>query len=158
MNQAKFDSIERGLTHVSRKVFQAVPMREQWTRHQIHAELGRQGVNLTHNVVGGCLDSLRGMGLIREPDRGEFIRVVVRAYQPEEPKEAALPASTLAPVATKPATHESPLAVLAGLSKDLRGLADRIDAAALDVEERIEALGRDTEKLRQLQALLKGLT
>jgi len=46
---------------------------------------------------------------------------------------------------------------LAQLAADLRAMAATVEDIALDVAQEIQRIGADSEKLRQLQALLKGL-
>ncbi|MES2973391.1 MAG: hypothetical protein V4757_07270 [Pseudomonadota bacterium] len=154
MNEAKFSMTERSLTHTARKVFESVPIAEAWTRHQITSELTRKGISLSPNVVSGCLDSLRGQGLIREPDRGLFSRVQVRVAAPDPKPEGNVVPIT---ITATPKPKASPIAILATISKDLRAVADRIDEAALEIEEHQQNQDGETKKLRQLQALLKDL-
>lgn len=162
MNETKIARLASGLNGMARKVLDAVPAQSPWTKDQIAVEMRRLGSGADRQVLEGCLDTLRGRGLIKEPSRGQFVRVISKTTtnQPEEDTlstqapPARLPAS--AAPASPPPAHSDPLARLAAASKLLRQAADEIDAAALDAAEQVQNAAKDTEKFRQLQALLKG--
>lgn len=162
MNEAKLARMEGGLNGIAKKVLSAVPIQETWTKDQIAVELRRQGCGADRHVLDGCLDSLRGRGLITEPVRGSFTRIAARpkADQPEikivhsissKPKE---PMPTPQHQATQKIEH---LPRIADIAKILRQTADELESIALEVEERIQTAEKDTANLRQLQALLKGI-
>lgn len=157
MNEAKIARLESGLNGIARKVLDAVPTQAPWTKAQIHDELRRLGTSCDRSHLDGCLDNLRGRGLIKEPTRGSFIRIVGKTTT-SQPEEDTL--RTQAPPARLPASaapaKKDPLARLAAASQLLRQAADEIDAAALDAAEQVQTAAKDTEKFRQLQALLKG--
>lgn len=58
------------------------------------------------------------------------------------------------PSASTAPAKKDPLSRLADAAKLLRQVADEIDAAALDAEETVQVAAKDTEKFRQLKALL----
>lgn len=156
MNEAKITRLESGLNGIARKVLEVVPVLTAWGKEQIHSELRRQGTGCDRSVVDGCLDNLRGRGLIKEPTRGAFIRVTSKTTTTKEEDQVhnQTPPARL-PASAAPA-EKDPLARLAAASKLLRQAADEIDAAALDAAEQVQTAAKDTEKFRQLQALLKG--
>jgi len=160
MNEAKINRIESGLNGMAKKVLDAVPAQSPWSKDQIAIEIRRRGSGADRSVLDGCLDSLRGRGLIKEPTRGQFIRVVGKTTtnQPEEDtlSPQTPPARLPASAAPMPQAEKDPLARLAAASKLLRQAADEIDAAALDAAEQVQTAAKDTEKFRQLQQLLKG--
>ena len=78
MNERKLARLEEGLNGVAQRVLSCVPIQTPWTKDQIACELRRQGYGAERHVIDGCLDSLRGRGLIKEHDRARFIRVQVR--------------------------------------------------------------------------------
>lgn len=152
--------LEAGLNGVARKVFDAVPAQEVWSKEQICGEIRRGGSNVGRDIVDSCLHTLRGRGLIKEPERGKFVRVQPRpGYEPPEEIECEASAGKAKEECEMNKKTETPDALgrLAGVAKLMRQAADDIEAAALDFEERAQAQDRDTEKLRQLQALLKSL-
>ena len=78
------------------------------------------------------------------------------------PKMKPAAVATVTPIQAAPPSD--PLARFAALAKRARSLADEmgevadeIEETALAAAEQVQKLGHDTEKLRQLQALLKGL-
>jgi hypothetical protein len=169
MNESRFNAVYRGVSEQAKKVYQAVPLNEAWSMQQIMAELIRTTGQREHRVVSGCLNSLRDLGLVREVSPGSWMRIEVRAKvattntEPETPKkEPEVPASN-----TKPAEEKSnitPLERIGGLTtqvlaiiKSMQQLAADIEVAALDVEEQIEKIQKDSARLKQLQELLKGL-
>lgn len=166
MNNARIERIESGLNSLAKKILEAVPCTEPWTKEQIKAELYRQGHNVPLNVMLGALDRMREQGLIREPRQCQFVRVQGR--QNDTPLEAPSMLS-IAPPAPEPPPPPPPappapdkpkedvFARLARMAVALRAIADEAEAIALDAEDRMQMLRRDTEKLRQFQALLKSL-
>jgi len=169
MNANKLARIESGLNTMARKVLEAVPMQEAWTKAQIAVELRRLGCGAARDVLEGCLATLTDSGLVKEPQRGSFIRVAVRQITPTAPATPTTPEepavqTNIRPIAAA-AANDAPagtsgadtLTRLANLGALLRRAADECDAIALDVETRVQAAGQDGEKLRQLQALLKSI-
>lgn len=158
MNEAKIARLESGLNGIARKVLDAVPSQSPWGKDQIATEMRRLGSGAERHVLDGCLDTLRGRGLIKEPTRGMFIRVIAKPSATQEEEDIIVPNQS--PPARLPASAPSnkkdPLARLAAASQLLRQAADEIDAAALDAAEQVQTAAKDTEKFRQLQALLKG--
>jgi len=160
VNEAKIARLESGLNGIARKVLDSVPVLVPWGKDQIHGELRRQGVGCDRALVDGCLDNLRGRGLIREPARGQFIRITGKTTSPQPEEDMATTrAQVLQPQAVEMqvAEKKDSLSRLADCAKSLRQMADQVDAIVLDVEERVQTIERDTEKLRQLQALLKSI-
>ncbi|VTU38365.1 hypothetical protein H4CHR_04407 [Variovorax sp. PBS-H4] len=160
MNANKLARIESGLNGMAKKVLEAVPMQSPWSKDQIAVELRRLGSSASRDVIDGCLNTLCERGAVKEPTRGNFIRVLAR--QPiTTTQELDMPA-TIRPIATpapvQPATADDTLSRLANLGALLRRAADEAEAIALDVEDRVKAAGKDGEKLRQLQALLKSIS
>lgn len=144
-----------GVTTTASKVLSAVPIQEQWTREQIVAELRRSGQSLAVNVIHGCLDNLRGRGLITEPASGRFIRVTAKP-RPIATNDEAIEDDM--PPPTKPAavTTELPaLGRLADLAQRARNLASEMEDVALEVQQQIDTISSKSAKLQQLAALLK---
>lgn len=159
MKESRALQLEQGLNGVARKVYEAVPAQEPWAKDQICREIMRAGSNVSRDIVDSCLNALRGRGLVKEPERGKFVRVSLRTKQPLEdvqtyPEE---PLTEDRNMSTTKTQAPDALGRLAGVAKLLRQAAEEIEAAALDFEERTQEQERDTEKLRQLQALLKSL-
>lgn len=172
MNEAKMSRILESFNGIARKVLNAVPIEEAWTAVQIAAEMRRTtGANPDVQVVQGCLARAVESGLVREPERGRFQQVKIRHAAPAAPKEPP-PVSQKPKVVTMPAPREQPLAeqacapldrlgsiasMLRAKAEELEELADAIEAAALDADDRLQRVSEDSTKLRQLQAILKGL-
>ena len=157
MNEAKQVRLEQGLNGVARRVLEAVPIAEPWTKGQIVSELRRTSHSVETNVIEGCLDTLRGRGLVREPSRGQFQRVTARPKS--EHQEDPMPEQTprVMASAAEQAAAADPLTRMAALAADARRLAAELEDVALDVTARIEATRAETEQLRQLQVLLKNI-
>jgi len=151
MRYSRFVQVVSGLSSIALKVYHAVPITEAWTAAQINSELRRQGVTKSTDIVEGCLANLVDNDLVLEKPMGTFRRIEVR--EPEKKQMATTPALTV--IATSAAPVD-PLQVLAALSNRVRQLADEIDTIALQVDGMFAAVAKDSEKLRQLQNLLKG--
>ncbi len=155
LNQAKFNSIFNGLSTVVKKTYEAVPIATQWDASQIHNELIRVGAASDLKTTIGCLNTLVSSGLVKEPVRGAFVRIEIKARSAkqeefEEYKQAE--------------KQKGPLDVLiaiAGKAKKISlmivELAKEIEDSALDIEEKLAAESEETKKLKQLQSILKSL-
>lgn len=158
MRMSKYEATVRELSVSARKVFECVPIEEEWTAFRIGAELKRKGTPKDRRLVDGCLAALVRDGLItHHPIKGTFQRIEPRVSAPvidmvtkEEVVSSARP------------NHMELMSALAdrarGLSAEMKKLADDIEAAAVTIDEEIAQAGKDTTKLRQLQTLLKELT
>lgn len=162
---ARLQTAERSLNTMARKVLDAVPFIEGWPKHSIASEMRRQrGTAPSIDVVHGCLEHLRDVGLVKLTGAGLYQRVQARAAltlavpaaEPEEPKMTTT-------TAQKP-PKASPTDRLAGVAQSLRraatalnDAADEIEDVALEYESSIAAVNGDVEKLRQLQAILASL-
>lgn len=165
MNNARYASIERGLTGVARKVFEVIPYGTPWSTQQIASELARLGSHVDFKVVSGCLNSLHEQGMVREQGNGIWLRTAApqmpQLVKPEKKEEPMV--AKVAEVATVAAPAD-PMDKLARIAAEARTLAaaatsiaNLIEEVAIETESRIEKVQADTSKLRQLQELLKSL-
>lgn len=160
------------LTSIAAKVLGCVPIGDVWSNRQISAELYRQGTQVSPRIIDGCLRSLVDDGLIMEPTPMQFKQTAVHkpSSAPAEVMEFAQTtrkpeAVRMSVVAKTPAPPEAkPIDILAGLAsraatlaKQVSALAEDIENAAITITDSITAAERDSEKLRQLQSLLKGI-
>lgn len=157
MNETRMRQAMEGVTSIAQRVLEAVPIQEPWSKAQIVAELKRTGSSASVEVVHGCLNNLRGKGLISEPESGKFIRVQARKKQPAAEQPQDVKETMTAPAPEPKVETDTALDRLAKLSGELIKRAAEIEEIALDVAQQIERVQADSEKLRQLQALLKGL-
>lgn len=158
----KLEIAESALSSIARKVLHATPMNKPWTTHQISGELVRVGCKQDHRTVAGCLSLLKERGLVRETEPGWWVRV--QAKKRPEPELVVIQAQPDAPQEPEETAKVEIGERLAGLAGQARGLAAQvmemataIEDAALDLEEKIHQMEADTEKLRQLQTLLKSI-
>lgn len=154
LNQAKFNSIFNGLASVAKKTYDLVPIKNAWDANQIHQEGIRQGSVSDLRTTTGCLNTLVSSGLVSEPTRGTFIRIEVKqktqaqiASEEAKPKESKTPLEVLIDLAI---TAKSIGAMVSELSKN-------IDDAALQIQIQLDSESEDTQKLKQLQQILKSL-
>ena len=178
MNYVRFKSVLGNMTTAAQKVYAAIPAFDSWTHDEINAELKRLGSHMDYKTMQGCINSLMGAGLVRElagtGKRHRFSRMEVRGKPTktldeqeteavtEPPKEE--PMTTLVIATTKITETKNPVDLLGDLavkarsiSTQLLALANEIDPAAIAAQDYVEHSDKDTEKLRQLQSLLKGL-
>ncbi len=154
MNPARLHEAVRNLNGAAIKVLNAVPLNEAWPVHDIYGELVRLGVRTDHRVLQGCLGALKHDGLIKEPQPGSFVRVLI-------PKALTI---VNKPTPTLPAPTLPPLERLAALSRSMSSLADLALDLSKEIDDTVDALkssltstDADLQKLRQLQAMLKGM-
>ena len=165
MNESRQSQILAGQSSIAQKVFGYVPIQASWSTHDIHgAVLAANATGASAYAVRRALGELKDAGLIREPAGGKFQR---DAATPKTKKEPAVTqvAKTTAVLIKKP---ELALDVLADLSSEIvsianevsqrmKKLAGRIEEVALSVEAERAANSEAAEKLKLLQALLKGI-
>ena len=176
MNEARFNSLYKGLNDQSKRVYQAVPIQAKWSVSQIIAEIVRVSPSKNdHRSVLFCLNALKNAGLIKESSTGMWSRVTVRA-KVCEPAESIEEVETKAEEITMPTsdtkktdavtekTTETALDRIGELSsqvitiiQSLHKLAADIDAAAIEVEEQIEKINKDSIRLKKLQEIFKDL-
>lgn len=163
--------LEGGLNGVAKKVLDAVPIEEPWTRGSIYGELLRNGRTIEHRVIDGCLSKLKDIGLVREPSPGMWMRVKARPKlesvptikEPTPAAHAVKQETQVAEPTQEPKTKDA-VDRLADLAESMRTLsklaeetARQLDAVALEVVDQLDKASQDGARLRQLQALLKGL-
>jgi hypothetical protein len=148
-----------------KKVYEAVPASEAWTSTQIIGEISRLGYSMRDSkAIIGCLDTLKRQGLIQEPERGSFIRVEVKETTTfdkfiEETKEKTMANSK--PVTQIKQSNLDRLISLSekanGLAAQMKSMATELENVALEIEAEIQENSTSSQKLKQLQELLKGL-
>ncbi|WP_441280645.1 hypothetical protein [Tardiphaga sp. 862_B3_N1_1] len=171
MNYGKQQALYQGLTAVAKRVYDAVPIGETWSAHQVTAEMRRvAGHSPEHKVVAGCLGNLVHIGMVQEPERGSFRRVAVRAPQRDTPIKIV--AALAAPVQPSPAIQApmtlskpkektaidkiSDLAERVGaLASSCKQISDELLAVGIQLEQDGEANKAALEQLRQLKAIFK---
>jgi hypothetical protein len=174
MNSARLAEVERGITGIARKVLAAVPVAVECNSRKIQRDMVSAGHNTELRTVEGCLCSLRDAGLVREPIRGSFIRIMAKP-QPAAPVASGAiiaPALVAVDVAVPavPLKLESldKLAVMAQqvrrmgelattLAERATAMAAQIEDVAVEFEERMQKVTAEGAKFRQLQELLKGM-
>lgn len=153
MDSQKMEELLSGQISASKKVFGATPINEPWTAHQIAGELARLGIRTEIRKIEGCLHQLIDAGLVRERPTGEYMRVPV-TYKEKVVKIKETPISPAEqPVPQMPTPMERVMA----LAQTLRKLADDAETVVLEFEEQLAVCSADSLKLKQLQALLKGM-
>lgn len=186
MNRARFEALFSGLNAMAKKVYGAVPAAEPWTVNQIVTELVRLRISLCDfRTVAGCINTLVKTGLVREIQRGMFIREEVRDKPKPQPKEEPMPTKPVVATSTTPqpakeaakpasspldklsslSTHLAQIAkdlatvqsAIKSLTSNLDSLTSNLDTAALEIEEMFATRDTETDKLRQVLSTLKSL-
>lgn len=174
MNTAKLRATEAALTGMVKKVLGFVSTEEVRSIAQVCGAMHNEtGSRPDQRVVSGCLNTLVERGMVKEPQKGHFLRIA----DEKKPEPKVLPEPASAVIRMMPALQVSTPAHdfglqdgdamdrLAGIAKRLGGIADVVrnlvsdlEDVALDVETKMHKINTDTAKLRQLQELLKSLT
>jgi hypothetical protein len=169
MTPARAERLVRDLTNVQAKVFHAVPVQEAWADTTIMQELRRQGSNVAMDVIRGCLETLRRLNLIREPEPRHFQQINHHMRADGTPKEyddMATPEHTTTTHRPKVALDTPALTGIPNASKvsaldriariaiTLADIARELEDVAIQVDEDLKGAGKDSEDLRQLRDLL----
>lgn len=181
MNNARLAERERAMSALARDVLQSLPTEESWPAQKVHRELANEGKNIERRVLDGCLSSLARTKLVIEAPYGHWRRVPPKAYTVDDAAReyAELEPVTIAepkpPVELKPIIEDDPLDSFAEIASTLRQIAllldtvstaaeslrrttERLEACALDAEERALANDDSKEQLRKLREQLKGIS
>lgn len=166
MNEARQQQMLAGQTALARKVFQVVPIQQHWAALEIHRALQTSRTSSAQfSAVRACLGDLKEQGLIHEPVNGHFQRA---AATQKSRKEQTMPKTATQTVVSIKKADAGALDSLAALSGEVSVLADefgqrmkamaaRIEEVALSVAAEQEGNAEALGKLKQLQALLKGI-
>ncbi|SEJ57507.1 hypothetical protein SAMN05216201_11153 [Pseudomonas linyingensis] len=173
MTPAKIAGLLQGQTSMARKLFEFVPIAEEWTEFQIANEMRRvTGSAPDLKVTRGCLRDLADSGLIRRRN-DQFHRA--QAQEKTKQKEAEMPAAKAVTTLQLKPTHpkgekpaDSPIEILGdiagsivalgkSMAEQLQQLASRVEEAAIHIEQGQEANAANLQKLKQLQSLLRSL-
>lgn len=154
MQYARAMNILDGQTNLARRVFHSVPMQEFWSVGQISNEMNRiEKHNLSKGEITGCLRTLVDAGLVGETGMLTFRSNV------KPPKDIPVeePAVTAPNLKKNPEAKFSLMDQLFGLATDLRTVAEKVEAVAMEVDSAILEAGKGDEKLKALQVTLRGL-
>lgn len=167
ISHSRFDRLISGMNSTAVKVYEAVPIAGQWSLNQITAEMRRAGINVDSRAVFGCLGALARAGLVVESEAGKFQREAVKAplTKPTKSKDEPMSAKpAVKPPPAKDAVAPDIMDILGALaaravhiSNQAKDLSNDISNAAVEIQARVEVNEADSAKLKQLQALLKGI-
>lgn len=156
MNNTKLQAVTNSQTGIAKKVLEAIPFQDAWSRQQVVMELRRTGAAVDLSRIEACIRTLIDAGLVREIQSGQFRRV---APKPEVAKDE--PAEQPTPEAPRKTDALTQFAALAATvraeGERLLVIADQIEEGALAMEQRVTEAGADGAKLRQLATLLKEI-
>lgn len=166
MNASRLASILNNLHTPERKIYDAVPIQDTWTTAQILGEINRKGGGISHISIGGTLNNLKKRGIIKEPIRGYFQKVEVKAKVKKEPVTQQKTTANSTPTQSEPEKNGN---VVFDILMELSERAEKvelsttqlkadIETAALKVADMFQDATAKSEKLVQLQAILKGLS
>jgi len=164
ISQTRFKQVHNTLNAPVKKVYEAVPASEAWTSTQIIGEVSRLGYSMRDSkAIIGCLDTLKRQGLIQEPERGSFIRIEVKETTTldkflDETKEKTMAAKPVTQIKQSNLDRLISLSEKAnGLAAQMKSVAAELENVALEIEAEIQENSTSSQKLKQLQELLKGL-
>ena len=159
LSAARFEGYYAGLTSMARKVYEAIPIAEVWSVTQVHQEMVRLGFSADLTKTSGCLRSLLGTTLIIEKPPGHYRRSAIKPKKAPMATQAIMTVVSAAPVSVAAElTPPTPEEILSALSTRCMEFATDIDEASIAIKKYMAAREVDSQKLKQLQALLKGLS
>ena len=151
--------LESQQTGITKKVYAAVPIVEPWSSTDIANELHRTGGLRDLRMIEGCLNTLKDVGIIKEPSPKHFQRVKPKTKPEKECEDMATAPMNPAPAPKKQKSSEEKMAELSvslrQLSQQLAATADLLDDITLELEEGNGAVLEELTNLRQLKDMLK---
>lgn len=184
LTPAQHQSKLQSVSAVAKKVLEAVPIAEPWTRAKIRDELRRMTTSaIDGRTVDGCLAALEAAGLVRQHPPHHFtqIRPHEKAEKPQKAKveayaqspesltaeaeaitqreqvEQRIPAFTLAEPVRASTKRDDLLQRLLALSDRLIETAAELESIRKQIRAELEAADAKVVKLDQLTALLDSL-
>lgn len=184
MRKSRRDAIYAGLSSIAKRVYDFTPEEGSSSIWDMIVAMRNANVPAPETrVVQGCLAALIRSGVVREPKKGVYQRVPVPANeivedvppetdiikQADAPEESSTqtvsvtsePIVMKTPTETAPSTPLEKIGKLSGqvimLMTELKVLHDAIETVAIEVEEQFATRDAESQKLKQLQQLLKGL-
>lgn len=178
LSAADRDRILKGQSSAARKVLECVPIEVSWTSKEIAREMGRRQQAMDFTILEGCLNTLKESGLVKEATRGQFSQspvrrraiTVITPFNGMTKEESAsilnpvLPATAMQDInAAKPKAKTSTIDRLeelamkvTALSSEMAEVSIALQDAIIEVQAELEAQNDDSERLKQLRALLSG--
>ena len=162
VNEARFKAVFNGQSAIAKKVFDSVPKDTYWAAGRIANEMSAiHGANPGINIINGCLNTLLKSGLVIEGSPGLFSKVSIKKKAAIQNKEYEF---AMKPLEIKMQAKENTFDAIREIvikfmdvAKTINHLASEIDARISDAEKQVADNEKDTEKLKQLQLLLKSL-
>lgn len=173
MSYSRWQEMLRSVPANARKLYDIIPIAEGWSYSQIHQEAQRRGLNMSVQVIMGCVGELKDAGLVqtidnmhrRTPhkDKPELISVASKEHLHVEPIKTRPAAAAAEP----PKSATDRLADLAGriekmsnvanmLVTEAKAISEDLADVAVAIEESEGATSKELETLRALKALLRG--
>lgn len=172
MKQSKFKQLHQGLTNIAKKVYEAVPLEEEWHMKRIVEKMYENGSGPNFIVIEACLKQMHESGLIkRNGDMYQQIPVELPMTKPKKeipvvtPNKTGAPETIVTNINVLPPKSKDPTATellnaLAGklvkLALDVDNIKKDIELVALTVQLEHEAKQNELDKLSQLKALLNS--
>lgn len=167
ITQARFTSVYNGLSVVLQNLYECVPINDRWTVEQVASEFSRKTGTKPASEIKKMLNTLDSNGLVIN-DSGLFRRVKVSGNPSslnlvkttvitEKNEKARLEIYQLTPARNVMDILSKIAANARTLAGDMKALATEIDDAALEIEQEFQNSEAKSEKLKQLQTLLKNI-
>lgn len=167
--------LESQQTSIGKKVLTFVPYDSVVNAAQVLNRMRPTGLTPSINVVQGCLGSLAHVGLLKEPDRGFFIRIAPKDQpmpKPQMPATKALDnfvrreaAKLQAEVDERTAPRiesktveekgEDFITRIGSITSDMRANGKELIDMADELDEFILSLSGQLDKLNQLKKMFK---
>lgn len=173
MNEHKLHQILAGLPSVVRKMYEFAPIAEPLSLRSIHAAAMLKGVGLSVASTEFRLNSLVDAGVVKKAGdcyiREKVVKTRVKPQGEVEVKEAQATATvSVAQIPAKEKTFADTIMVLSDrcekmvnsirqLAHDVKQLSEDIAMVAIEADQKMSSDAADAQKLRTLQAMLKGL-
>lgn len=164
MKKSKFNGIYNGLSSVAKKIYEAIPIQDEWDLTKVIAETKRVFPSIgDHKMIMGCVNTLVRSGLVLEINGRVYRRAKIDFLEGKEMQKDNVIKNEIDTKAVTP-NKLTPLEKIGSLQKiaarlaaDAKELLEAIDTVAIEVDEQFSARDEESKKLKQLQQLLKSL-
>lgn len=156
MNESRFNAVFGGLSSIAKKVYSVVPDDTYWSIQRVMNELSINGGRHDVKVIAGTLSDLCRRGMLSESGGGLFTKEKIRAKDVKK-EEININNQPIKENKMETVQKQNPISAIREISIKLIDIANDIDIRISEIEKESAEKEKETEKLKQLQALLKSL-
>lgn len=158
LNAAQYENKIKSLTGIAKKVFDALPKDDPVPARDVFMVLARDGgVNANVALIEGCLNTLKGNGLVKEPTRGNYKKAPIKLSRKIHPLPTINSEEPVMPIRSTDNETKAEISINKQLASRLEKISEELAVIAIELEDVCVMDKADAERFAQLKSLLKDL-